>query len=57
MFGYSLPEIRKAVIAVVAAVVTVCHAFNVPVAEDLSQQAVAVFDAVAAALVFIVPNE
>ena len=56
IFGYSVPEIRKALIACVAAVVTVCHAFGVPVAADLSTQAVSIFDAIAAVLVAVVPN-
>lgn len=47
---------RKAFIAVVAAAVTVAQAFGVPVAEDLSTEVVAVFDAVAAILVYVVPN-
>lgn len=47
---------RKATIAVIAATVTVAQAFGVPVAEDLSTELVAVFDAVAAVLVYAIPN-
>ena len=48
---------RKGVIAVAAAVVTVAEALGLPVAEDLSQTAVAVFDSIAAVLVILVPND
>lgn len=48
---------RKAFVAVVAAGVTVAQAFGLPVAEDLSTELVAVFDAVAAVLVYVVPNQ
>lgn len=51
-----LPEYRKGVIAVVAAFVTVAHAFGFPVADDLSTEIVAVFDSVAAILLILVPN-
>jgi len=47
---------RKAFIAVVAAGVTVAQAFGIPVAEDLSTEVVAVFDSLAALLVYAVPN-
>lgn len=47
---------RKAFIAVVAAVVTVAHAFGVPVAEDLSTKVIALFDALAGILVYAIPN-
>ncbi len=47
---------RKAFIAVVAAAVTVAQAFNVPLADELSTKAVAVFDSLAAILVYVVPN-
>lgn len=52
-----LSPYRKAVIAVIAAAVTVAQAFGVPVAEDLSTELVAVFDAVAAVAIYAVPNE
>ena len=57
IFGYSIAETRKFVIAAVAAVVTAANAFGFPVAEDLSAEVVAIFDSVAAALVLIVGNE
>ena len=47
---------RKAFVAVIAAAVTVAQAFGVPVAEDLSTELVAVFDAFAALLVYAIPN-
>jgi predicted MFS family arabinose efflux permease len=47
---------RKAFIAVVAAGITVAQAFGVPVADGLSDNATAVFDAVAAILIYAVPN-
>lgn len=53
----NLKPYRKAVVAVVAAAVTVAHAFGVPVAESLPDKVVALFDAVAAFLVYFVPNE
>ncbi len=56
LFGYSVPQIRKALIATVAAVVSICHAFGVPIADDVSQEAVGIFDALCALLVFVVPN-
>jgi len=52
-----LSPYRKAAVAVIAAAVTVAQAFGVPVAEDLSTELVAVFDAVAAVLVYLIPNE
>lgn len=52
-----LPEYRKAVIAAVGAIVTIAAAFNVPVAGDLSQEVVGIFDALAAVLVLAVPNK
>jgi hypothetical protein len=47
---------RKFVVAVVAAAVTVANAFGVPVVEEASDEAIAVFDALAALLIFAVPN-
>jgi hypothetical protein len=47
---------RKFVVAFVAAAVTVANAFGVPVVEEASDEAIAVFDALAALLVFAVPN-
>jgi hypothetical protein len=52
-----LAKYRKAVAAVSAAAVTVLHAFNVPVAEDIPVQVVALYDAVAALLVYVLPND
>lgn len=52
-----LSRYRKAVIAVIAAIVTIAQTAGVPVAEELSDSAVAVFDAVAAFLVYLVPND
>lgn len=57
ILGYTFPQIRKAALAAVAAVITVLHAFNVPVAEDVSTKAVAIVDALLAVLVFVVPND
>lgn len=57
IFGYSIAQTRKFVIAAVAAIVTAGNAFGFPVAEDLSQEVVAIFDAVAAVLVLVVGNE
>lgn len=54
--GYSIPEVRKALIASLGAVVSICHAFGVPIADDVSTEAVAIFDAAVAFLVFVVPN-
>lgn len=47
---------RKFAVAIVAAAVTVANAFGVPGAEDISKEVIAVFDAVAAILVYVVPN-
>lgn len=47
---------RKAIIAVTAAAITVAQTFGVPLADELSDQVIAVFDAIAAALVYVVPN-
>ena len=44
---------RKGVIAVVAAVVTVAAAFDITFAADFSEQAVAVFDSLAAILLIL----
>ena len=52
----NLAPYRKAVIAVVAALVTVGQAFGWPVTDELGKEVVAVFDAVAAVLVYWVPN-
>jgi hypothetical protein len=52
----NLAAYRKGLIAVLAAVVTIAQVAGWPLADDLSDQAVAVFDAIAAALVIIVPN-
>jgi hypothetical protein len=47
---------RKFAVAFVAAAVTVANAFGVPVIEEASDELVAAFDALAAVLVFAVPN-
>lgn len=47
---------RKFVVAFVAAAVTVAHAFGIVGADDISKEVIAVFDAVAAILVYAVPN-
>ena len=52
----NIAKYRKAFIAVIGAGITVAHAFGAPVADDLSKELVAVFDAVAAVLVYVVPN-
>jgi hypothetical protein len=48
---------RKGVIAVLAAVVTVAQVAGFPLADDLSDKAIAVFDSLAAILVILVPND
>lgn len=48
---------RKFVIAAVAAAVTLANAFGVPVVAEVSEELIAVFDAVAAVLIYTVPNE
>lgn len=53
----NLARYRKGVIAVTAAVVTVAAAFNIVLPADLSDNVVAVFDALSAALVIIIPND
>ena len=45
---------RKAIVAVVGAVVVVLHAAGVEVAEDVSESVIAL---ATAALVYVVPNE
>jgi predicted MFS family arabinose efflux permease len=47
---------RKGFIAVVAAGVTLAQTFGLPVADGLSDNLVAVFDACAAVLVIAIPN-
>lgn len=47
---------RKFVIAAVAAAVTLANAFGVPVVEEVSDEIIGVFDAIAAVLVYTVPN-
>lgn len=51
-----LRKYRKAFIAVVAAGVTVAQTFGLPVADELSDTVLAVFDSVAAFLVYLIPN-
>lgn len=48
---------RKFVIAAVAAGVTLANAFGVANAEEISKEVVAVFDALAAIFVYVVPND
>jgi len=52
----NLKPYRKAVIATVAAVVTILATFDVSVAENVPDQVIAVFDALTAILVYAVPN-
>ena len=49
-----MPAYRKAVVAVVGAVVAILNAAGVPVAADVSQSVIAL---ATAALVYFVPNE
>lgn len=49
-----MSRIRKAAVAAVGAVVTILAAFDVPVAEDVSEAVIAL---VTAALVYLVPND
>lgn len=53
----NLAPYRKALVAIIGAVVTVLHAFNVPVADDIPVQVIAIYDALTALLVYAVPNE
>lgn len=53
----NLAPYRKFVVAIVAAAVTVANAFGFPVVEEASEEFIAVFDAIAALLVYAVPNE
>lgn len=48
---------RKFYLAVVGAVVTGAQAFGLPLAEDFSDKAVAIFDAAVALLILAVPNK
>lgn len=52
-----LAQYRKGVVAVLAAAVTVANLVGLPVVDGLSDAVLGVFDAVAAALVVIVPND
>lgn len=47
---------RKFAVALVAAAVTLANAFGVPVVEDASDELIGLFDALAAVLVYAVPN-
>ena len=49
-----MPKYRKAIVAVVGAVVAILHAAGVEVAEDVSQSIIALATAL---LVYLVPNE
>lgn len=53
----TIARYRKGLIAVIAAAVTVGQVVGFPLAEEFSDDAVAIFDAIAAALVIIVPNK
>lgn len=53
----NLAPYRKFVIAFAAAAVTIAQAFGVANADAISQEAIAVFDAIAAIGVYAVPNE
>lgn len=57
MSPITIARYRKGLIAVLAALVTVGQVAGFPIAEEFSDKAVAVFDAIAAALVIIVPND
>lgn len=48
---------RKFVVAAVAAAVTLANAFGLPVVEEASDEVIGVFDALAALLVYVVPND
>lgn len=52
----NLAPYRKFVLAFIAAAVTIAHAFGIASADDISKQVIAVFDAVAAIGVYVVPN-
>ena len=53
----NLAPYRKFVIAFLGAAVTIAHAFGVANADEISEQAIGVFDALAAIGVYFVPNE
>jgi len=53
----NLAPYRKFVVAIVAAGVTLAHAFGVANADEVSKEIVAVFDALCAIGVYWVPNE
>jgi hypothetical protein len=53
----NLAPYRKFVIALCAAAVTIAHAYGFANAEEVSKEVIAVFDAVAAIGVYLVPNE
>lgn len=53
----NLAPYRKFVIAIAAAAVTLAQAFGIANAEEISKEAIAVFDAIAAIGVYAVPNE
>lgn len=52
-----LAPYRKFVVAFVAAAVTIANSFGFPVVEDASDEFIAIFDAVAAFAVYLVPND
>lgn len=52
----NLAPYRKFAVAFVAAAVTIAHAFGIANADEISKQVIAVFDAVAAIGVYVVPN-
>jgi hypothetical protein len=53
----TLRKYRKGVLAVLGAVVTVANISGLPLAEDLPDAVIAVYDSVIAALVIVVPND
>lgn len=53
----NLAPYRKFVVAFVAAAVTIANAFGVVGADEISQEVIAVFDALCAIGVYWVPNE
>ena len=53
----NLAPYRKFVIAFLAAGVTIAQAFGIANVDEISKEAIAVFDAIAAIGVYAVPNE
>lgn len=53
----NLARYRKFVVAFAGAAVTIAHAFGVANADEISQQAIGIFDALCAIGVYVVPND